>query len=351
MTNPTTHPNLTPKKTVSQKATWKEGFSEFFHNYFIGISNLTCSEEYCPLVLNWDEIEEKNSKKGKCAFYQVSKKDNKFLVVDLISNEENDLGTVENIEVQFKSGKKQRTKPKDYIEPKDPKNKEIFLNPQELVLFSNNLSHTPNLKGIEEGYLEEMWEIREKIRWDRKASKKKIINWVEQKPDGEDKANKINEWEDDYIFYISNPDITSEIKAHEVYSTQNTKEREQLWVDYKEELSELRRVNGIEHITSKKEERMNNPEIEANQAQFIALERRKKRIREESIREAENKGFCQGKHILSYGSLQEHQQELEIEEIVKSEQSEQKESEEVEKTTQKPQELKENIILAHHDKK
>ncbi|CAH1759622.1 2906_t:CDS:2, partial [Entrophospora sp. SA101] len=174
--------------------------------------------------------EEKNSKKGKCAFLRVSKKDNKFLVVDLLDNPvENDLGEIENIEIQFKSGEQKRIKPKNYQEPKDPKQKEIFLNKEEIVLFFNNPQHTPNLK---------------------------------------------------------------------------------------EELSEFRRIHGIEHITSKKEDRMNNPEIETNQVQFVALERRKKRIREASIRDFENKKMCSGKHVLSYGSYQEHKEEMEQKEEV-----------------------------------
>lgn len=74
---------------------------------------------------------------------------------------------------------------------------------------------------------------------------------------------------------------------------------------------------GIRHLTSKKEERQNNPEIELNEAQFIALERRKKRIREQSIAEAEDKGFCAGEHTLTYGTSPEQREEKvkEIEEI------------------------------------
>jgi hypothetical protein len=34
-------------------------------------------------------------------------------------------------------------------------------------------------------------------------------------------------------------------------------------------------VYGIRHLTSKKEDRQNNPEIELNEAQFVALERDK----------------------------------------------------------------------------
>jgi hypothetical protein len=71
---------------------------------------------------------------------------------------------------------------------------------------------------------------------------------------------------------------------------------------------------------------------------FLALERDKKREREKSIKDFEEKGGCSGKHILSYGSLGEHQAEMRLEEEVeeqgeekKSEQSEQKEVQKIEK--------------------
>jgi hypothetical protein len=119
--------------------------------------------------------------------------------------------------------------------------------------------------------------------------------------------------EKDYLFYISNPEITNEIKQMEIYSpTQGTEERNQLWRDYKEDFSELRRVFGMRHLTSKKEERQNNPEIELNEAQFIALERRKKKIREQSIKEFERKGFCLGEHVLVYGVEPETEEEGKI---------------------------------------
>lgn len=103
-----------------------------------------------------------------------------------------------------------------------------------------------------------------------------------------------------------------------VYSpSKGTEERTRLYQDYKEEFSELRRVYGIRHLTSKKEERQNNPEIELNEAQFVALERDKRRERMKSIKDFEKKGGCKGEHILSYGTSPEQREEkvLEVKEI------------------------------------
>lgn len=86
----------------------------------------------------------------------VSKKDNKWVVVDLIKYEENDLGTYENIEIQFKSGKISRTRPKDYVEPKEKEKKEIFLKDEEIILFFNNSTKTSNLLDAETIYLEDL---------------------------------------------------------------------------------------------------------------------------------------------------------------------------------------------------
>ena len=104
----------------------------------------------------------------------------------------------------------------------------------------------------------------------------------------------------------------------EIYSpSKGTEERQQLHTDYEKLFSEIRRVFGIRHLTSKKEERQNNPEIELNEAQFIALERRKKRIREKCLKDAESKGFCLGIHTLTYGTASEQRAEKvqEIKEI------------------------------------
>ncbi|KLL04016.1 MAG: hypothetical protein MRERV_29c019, partial [Mycoplasmataceae bacterium RV_VA103A] len=192
-------------KKPTQKDLWQAQILEFFHNYFIGISNLECSEENCPLVYHWNDIEKKQSKKGKCALYLVSKKDNKWVVVDLIKYEENDLGEYENIEIQFKSGKKQRTKPKDYVEPKDPTKKEIFLKPEEFILFFNNSTKTPNLLDAETIYLEDLWDTREKIKWDREKSKKKVFLRCENDPSEETQTKKIEASNQDYLFYIADP--------------------------------------------------------------------------------------------------------------------------------------------------
>jgi hypothetical protein len=83
--------------------------------------------------------------------------------------------------------------------------------------------------------------------------------------------------------------------------------------DYLKDFSELRRVYGIRHLTSKKEDRQNNPEIELNEAQFVALERDKGRERIRAIKDFEKKGGCKGKHVLSYGGYAEHQEALELE--------------------------------------
>jgi Ser-tRNA(Ala) deacylase AlaX len=120
---------------------------------------------------------------------------------------------------------------------------------------------------------------------------------VENEPSTETEANKIDAANKDYLFYIADPSITNEIKKMEIYSPgTGTQERQQLHADYEKLFSELRRVYGIRHLTSKKEERQNNPEVELNESQFIALERDKKRERLRSIKDFESKG-CKGKQL------------------------------------------------------
>ena len=300
-----------------KKDTWKANIENFFHNYFIGISHLQCSNADCPIVENWDSIEEKNSKKGKCALYKIT--GDNFQVVDATVGNTTDLGTFENIEITLPSGNTRKTKPKKENQNKkailesgyNPKseNKEPWLKEEEYVLFFNNASRSPNLNGIAD-YLEDLWEIKENIKWDRDKSKKKVFIFCESEPSDATQTEKISAVNKDYIFPIWDPSITNAIKSHEIYSPgTGTQERQQLHQDLKEEFSEMRRVYGIRHLTSKKEERQNNPEIELNEAQFIALERRKKRIREKSIKDAENKVFCRGTHTLTYGTSPEQREE------------------------------------------
>jgi len=112
----------------------------------------------------------------------------------------------------------------------------------------------------------------------------------------------------------------------EIYSpSRGTEERDRLYKDFHEELSELKEVYGIRHNLQAKEERQNNPEIDMIKAPFLALERDKQRERSKSIKDFEKKGGCSGIHTLSYGSLGEHQQEIILQKQVENLEEEQKE--------------------------
>ena len=305
-------------KPLTQKDLWKAQLLEFLHNCQIGISHLECTEENCPLVLNWGHLERKNSKQGKSALVKVTKE--KFLTVELLYYEINGLEEPVNITIKYRDGKEALVRTRVEIEELTQKltpeqRAELsFLDPSEVVCFFNNPSHRPNLEGAEEIYLEDLWDIKEKVRWDREKSKKKVFLFCENDPSDDTQARKIDSAENnDYLFYIADPGSTNEIKNYEVYApSKGTDERKQLHEDFLKDFSELRRVYGIRHLTSKKEDRQNNPEIELNEAQFVALERDKWRERMRSIKEAESKGFCLGKHSLTYGAWQERQ-EAEIE--------------------------------------
>ena len=306
---------------TNQKALWKANLLEFLHNCHIGISHLECTNPNCPLVLNWGGLERKNSKKGCSALVKITK--DKFLVVDILTYELNGLEEPINLTIKYRDDKEALVRTREEIEELaqalDPKKdlatnlQELkkhfsFLDPSEVVCFFNNPAHRPNLEGAEEIYLEDLWDIKEKIKWDREKSKKKVFLHVENDPPNETQAKEIDAANQDYLFYLVDPSTTNEIKNYEVYSpSKGTEERTRLYQDAKEEFSELRRVFGIRHLTSKKEDRQNNPEIELNEAQFVALERDKWRERMKSIHEAETKQFCLGKHTLTYGAWQERQ--------------------------------------------
>ena len=83
-------------------------------------------------------------------------------------------------------------------------------------------------------------------------------------------------------------------------------------------------------------------------APFLALERDKKREREKSIREFEDKKGCSGIHTLSYGSLGEHQQEMIIQQEVEQQENNELSEQDTKEAQEKPKEQKE--ILINHGK-
>jgi len=305
----------------TKKILWKANLLEFFHNYFIGISYLECTEEDCPIVDNWDNIEEKLSKTGLAALVKITRND--FLVTKIADFKINGLEELTEVTIEFRDGEQRLVRTsaekEEILAKLRPweRNKIRFQKPEDVVYFTNNSNFGPNndsnfgpnLLGAED-YLDNMWDIKAKITWDREKSKKKVFLFTENEPSDQAEATKIDASNKDYLFYIADPSITNNIKNYEVYSpSKGPEERTRLYQDLKEEFSELRRVFGIRHLTSKKEERQNNPEVELNESQFIALERRKKRIREKALKEAVEKGFCDGEHILTYGTAPEQRAE------------------------------------------
>jgi hypothetical protein len=245
----------------------------------------------------------------------------KFLVVEVLAYELNGLEEAVNITIKYRDGKEALVRTKEEIAELTQKltpeeRAELsFIDPSEVVCFFNNPAHRANLEDAESIYLEDLWDIKEKVRWDREKSKKKVFLFCENDPGDDTQARKIDASEKDYLFYIADPGTTNEIKNYEVYApSKGTEERKQLHEDFVKDFSELRRMYGIRHLTSKKEDRQNNPEIELNEAQFVALERDKWRERMKGIKEAENKQFCLGEHSLTYGAWQERE-EAEIEKI------------------------------------
>jgi len=141
---------------------------EFLHNCHIGISHLECSNPNCPLVFNWGNLERKNSKKGYGALVKVTK--DKFLTVSIQSYELNGLEEPINLTIQYRDGKEALVRTKAEQEEltknltKEEKSQLSFIDPSEVVCFFNNPTHRPNLEGAEEIYLEDLWDIKEKIK-------------------------------------------------------------------------------------------------------------------------------------------------------------------------------------------
>jgi len=94
----------------------------------------------------------------------------KFLVVAIQAYELNGLEEPLNLTIQYRDGKEALVRTKAEIaeltQNLTPEEKASlsFLDPSEVVCFFNNPTHRPNLEGAEEIYLNDLWEIKEKIK-------------------------------------------------------------------------------------------------------------------------------------------------------------------------------------------
>ncbi len=111
----------------------------------------------------------------------------------------------------------EKVKVSGYTHQPQPK-KEIYLKPEEVILFFNNSTKSPNLEDAQEIYLNDLWNLKQKIKWDQEKSKKKVFLFCENDPSDNAQARKIDASEKDYLFYIANPGTTNEIKNYEVYA-------------------------------------------------------------------------------------------------------------------------------------
>lgn len=133
---------------------WKANLLEFFHNYFIGISHLSCTDPECPIVANWDAIEEKLSKKGLGALVKNTSTD--FLVAKITDKKINGLEQLTEVTIELRDGAqylvRTETEKEKLLEslPKEQKEKLQFRKPEEVVYFVNNSHFGENLMGAED---------------------------------------------------------------------------------------------------------------------------------------------------------------------------------------------------------
>jgi hypothetical protein len=120
--------------------------------------------------------------------------------------------------------------------------------------------------------LYQLWDTKKLIAWDQQKSKKRAIINFEKRPEKTELKEILEDFETGYIGVLT-PGKAGEVKDWKWSETRNTTERQQLWQDKAEIWSEMCIFLGIRHNPFAKQERQNNPEIQAGQSYFDKWEK------------------------------------------------------------------------------
>lgn len=192
---------------------------------------------------------------------------------------------------------------------------DLTIDPSKIVLFINNDDSLPDQIGIE-FWTERLKSKLDLIEYDSKKCKKKMALFTYSKMDGTDKAEAIEEFENnDFLFNIHwGNSIKSKGKKtgidpsetnFKLVGPEDSKERAQLWQDYREYIIEVCKFHGVIFQISFKSERQNIPETLMAGTPYKAWEKERKRVREEVYKKCEELGWIEKGWELNYGAQAE----------------------------------------------
>lgn len=243
--------------------------------------------------------------------------------------------------------------------------RDLRIDPKKIVVFYNNLTGTPDQIGLE-FWLKRLKGKLDYIEYDAKRSRKKLGIFSPGRID-EDDWVKINNGldGDEFAVNIAMPKSQTGKGKHEgfdpndtrhlIHSPANSKERTQLWDDYRQYKIELATYHGVMLAPSFKQERQNIPETMAIEASYRAWEKDRKHVREIAYQQCEELGWVEKGWELNYGANAEtnEQKIKKVEEEIKLLELEEKLAELKEQLAWKKTATKEEkkIEIVHERKK
>jgi hypothetical protein len=293
---------------------------EFFHKYYVGISDFRGEGKFKEANLMW-KIETNLTHKGMIAVLEAAEE---LLLADVVGTPQISLldGSAYIIKAEFNilssSGGR-------FTLIRDNKNGKLeidsadevlknSIDPEKVVIFYNNEAGLADCVNLGQ-WTSKLYFFLDQIIYDADKCRKKFLMFTPTRLAKKDWAYFIDGYNNnDIIANValdnsqkskgSKPGIDPVDVKYEIYGPESN-EREQLWRDYHRIFAEMCKYNGLQYNIGWKEERQNIPEIGLIEAPFRAWEKERKFVREEALKQCEELGWIKEGWELLYGAQAE----------------------------------------------
>jgi len=309
--------NQTSIFDVGRIAPWNQGtFHQLMKRamtyYFLGLSKLELVSGNSELVDNWMYYEWMAFLHGRVACVVKGGKLYPIWGSDIIevNGEKTELNKAWKVNGYFEFNTI-----RCLIPGKNGKYVEEEFKENEFAVLLNNIEQIPTLTGVD-FWLDKLSQWLEAIAYDMEMSKKNLIFLVPERPVEKDWGEMLTSWKQGIFAFVSfesssKPSITesgerktgfdmSQVQFH-IYQPQS-KEREQLWIDYQKHWDIMLWTFGIcFDVLLNKEERASISEVQAAVDYFMCHEQSRAHFREIFVRKVQ--GMINSTMKLKYGRI------------------------------------------------
>lgn len=273
-------------------------------DYYLGISNV---EGEGWLVTNWWRIEPELIKRGKVAVVYYGKQ---FLLAEIIDLKRNFEQKISKFVIRFLGDNKIRNVCENLEQKQEQSNKKKpgDVDLKDVVIFRNNYFEKADFGGLSEK-TKKIDVLTELIRHNLEMTKDILVIKTKTKLGKEQEESILGGLSSGKIVNIYYTDKRTkqpvDPSAYDyAIAGGGVEQRQQYWADRDKILEEIYQEYKIRHIeTADKFSRTNNPEVYSNLALYWAWEKQRGQVREQSIREFEEKFPEEGKCSLKYGFI------------------------------------------------